>query len=135
MHEIGCSIKEMFWKISQNSLKNTRSSHPEVVCQKMCLKFCKIHTRYIFAGVSFLTKLQVGNLQPAEAAAGDCVLKIFANFTGKNLCWSLFLMKLEIWGPVTLWKKTPTLVFSCEIFKLFKNIYFEEHLLTSAPKH
>ena len=84
MHEIGCSIKEMLCKISQNSLKNTRSSHPEVVCQKMCLKFCKIHTRYIFAGVSFLTKLQVGNLQPAEAAAGDCVLKIFASFTGKK---------------------------------------------------
>ena len=63
------------------------------------------------------------------------VPKIFANFTGKNLCWSLFLMKLEIWGPATLWKKTPTLVFSCEIFKLFQNIYFEEHLWTSAPKH
>ena len=52
----------------------------------------------IFAGV---TKLQAGNLKPAEAAAGDVkksvkqgVLKNFATFAGKNLCWSLFLIKL-----------------------------------------
>ena len=63
------------------------------------------------------------------------VLKNFANFTGKNLCWSLFLIKLEFWGPATLLKKTPTQVFSCEIYKLFKNNYFEEHLSTSASKH
>ena len=25
------------------------------------------------------------------------VLKIFANFTGKHLCWSLFLVKLQAW--------------------------------------
>ena len=43
-------------------------------------------------------KLQAGQLKPAEAAGGDVkqgVLKIFANFAGKNLCWSLFLITLE----------------------------------------
>ena len=35
---------------------------------------------------------------------------------------------MEFWGPATLLKKTPTQVFSCEIYKLFKNNYFEEHL-------
>ena len=34
-----------------------------------------------------------------------------------------------------LLKKTLTQVFSCEIYKLFKKIYFEEHLWTSASKH
>ena len=63
------------------------------------------------------------------------VLKNFANFARKNLCWSLFLIKLGFWGPATLFKKTPTQVFSCEIYKLFKNNYFEEHLWTSASKH
>ena len=36
------------------------------------------------------------------------VLKNFANFTGKHLCWSLLLIKL----------------FSCEFFELFKSIFF-----------
>ena len=31
-----------------------------------------------------------------------------------------------------LFKKTPTQVFSCEIFENFKNTYFEEHVRTTA---
>ena len=44
-------------------------------------------------------------------------------------------MKLELWGSATLLKKTPTQVFSCAVYGLFKNNYFEEHLCTSASKH
>ena len=33
------------------------------------------------------------------------------------------------------YKQTPTKVFSCEICGIFKNIYFEEHLRTTAFKH
>ena len=62
------------------------------------------------------------------------VLKKFANFTGKSLCWSLFLIKLQFWGPATLLKKTPTQVLSCEICKLFKSNNFEEHLWVFASK-
>ena len=36
----------------------------------MFLKCVKIHRKNIFAGVSFLTKLQAGILKPAEAATG-----------------------------------------------------------------
>ena len=32
-------------------------------------------------------------------------------------------------------KKTPTLVLSCETCEIFKNIYFEEYLLTTASKN
>ena len=32
------------------------------------------------------------------------VLKIFANFTGKHLCWSLFFTKLQAFRPATLLK-------------------------------
>ena len=32
------------------------------------------------------------------------VLKNFAIFTGKHLCWSLFLIKLQDWNPATLIK-------------------------------
>ena len=57
------------------------------------------------------------------------VLKNLTNFT-KNLCWSLFyfdkftFLKL----PAALLKKTPTQVFSCEIWEIFKNTFFTEHL-------
>ena len=45
-----CSIKEWFWKTSQNSQINTRSSHPEVFCQKKeCSEtFCKIQRKTSF---------------------------------------------------------------------------------------
>ena len=33
------------------------------------------------------------------------VLKNFAVFTGKHLCWSLFLKKLQAWRPATLLKR------------------------------
>ena len=33
------------------------------------------------------------------------VLKNFAIFTGKNLCWSLFLIKFQDWRPTFLFKK------------------------------
>ena len=45
-------------------------------------------------------------------------LKNFAIFTGKHLCWSLFLIKL----------------FSWEYYEIFKNTFFVEHQLTSASK-
>ena len=54
------------------------------------------------------------------------VLISFANVTGKHLCWSLFLMKLQTSRPETLLKRAPfkrdydTVVFFCEICEIFK---------------
>ena len=36
------------------------------------------------------------------------VLKSFAIFTGKHLCWCFFLIKLQFWEFASLLKKTPT---------------------------
>ena len=33
------------------------------------------------------------------------VLKIFAIFTAKHMCWSLFLMKLQTWRAAIVWKR------------------------------
>ena len=52
------------------------------------------------------------------------VLKNFAIFTGKHLCRSLFLIKLQCWRPATLLKRDSTQVFSCEYCKIFKNTFF-----------
>ena len=55
------------------------------------------------------------------------VLKNFAIFAGKHLCWSLFLEKLQTWRSATLLKKTPIQMFSCEYCGIFKNTFFIEH--------
>ena len=49
------------------------------------------------------------------------VLKIFAKFTGKHLCQSLFLNKVVGLRPASLLRKTLTLVFSCEFCEISKN--------------
>ena len=54
------------------------------------------------------------------------VLKTFTNFSGKHLCWSLFLIKAL--GLQLYEKETPIQGFSCDIYESFKNAYFEEHL-------
>ena len=52
----------------------------------------------------------------------------------ENICVGVFFNKITTWKPVTLLKKTPTQVFSCEIFGNFKNTYFEEYLPATAPE-
>ena len=69
------------------------------------------------------------------------ILKNFANFTGKDLYRSLFLIPLlfplisskvlgflmiSAWieGLQLCYKETPTLMFSCEICEIFKNTFF-----------
>ena len=54
------------------------------------------------------------------------VPKNFVTFTGKHLCWSLFLIKLQAFRLI------PIRVFSCEYCEIFKNTYFEEYLPTAA---
>ena len=66
--------------------------------------------------------------QPPEVFCKKAVLRNFTIFTGKNLCWSLFLTEL----PGNLFKKTPTQLFSSEYFGSRKNKYFEKHLRTAA---
>ena len=66
-----CSIKEVIWKTSQDSQINTKSSLPKVFCQKIFLTILQNSKKNVFAGVSFLIRLQAGNLKLPEAATGD----------------------------------------------------------------
>ena len=64
-----------------------------------------------------------------RSAAEKGTLKHFANFTGKHLCGSLFLTKLLTFSsPTSSLKRDSALLFSCEIWKPFRNTCFEEHL-------
>ena len=60
------------------------------------------------------------------------VLKNFAIYTGKDLCWSLFLIKLQAFRPAILLKWDPKAVVFMWILR-----NFEEHLFskTCANKH
>ena len=52
------------------------------------------------------------------------VLKSFQNFTGKHLCWSLFLISLQDEGLQLYFKKAPAQVLSFEICEIFRNTFF-----------
>ena len=52
------------------------------------------------------------------------VLKNFAAFKEKNLCWPSALQ--------LCWKETPSQVFSCEYCEILRNTYFEKHLRMAA---
>ena len=64
-----------------------------------------------FKGAKTSFSRQLGNMKHEPEAATEIVLiqkmflKIFANFTGKYLCWSLFLIKLQAFRPTTLPKR------------------------------
>ena len=63
------------------------------------------------------------------------VLKNFVIFTGKHLCWILFLIKLQAFRLVTLLKRDPTQVLSYEYCEIFKSTYFQEHLRATASNN
>ena len=51
------------------------------------------------------------------------VLKNFAIFTGKNLCWSLFLIEFQDWRPTFLFKKRlQRRCFSVNIAKFLRTV-------------
>ena len=56
-------------------------------------------------------------------------LRNFTKFTGKPLCQSLFLKKVT---GLLIKKETLTQVFFSEFFEISGNIFFLEHLWTTA---
>ena len=70
-HFLRGDIKEVIENSFQNSQINLRSNHPEVFCQKLFLKVLQNSRKNIFAGISFLIKLQAGKLKLSEVATGD----------------------------------------------------------------
>ena len=71
----------------------------------------------------------------AQTAVHRCspkkaVLKNFAIFTGKNLCWNLFLIKFQDWRSAFLFKKKlRRMRFYVNIAKILRTAFFIEDLL------
>ena len=82
---------------------NLRSSHPEVLCQKMFLESLPNSQKNIFAGIPLLIKLEA-----AEAATGGSLqekvfLEILQNSQENTCARASILIKLKTW-PATLLK-------------------------------
>ena len=61
-------------------------------------------------------------------------LKSFAIFTGKHLCWGLFLIKLHTFRPATFLKRDSNTGVSCAYCEIFKNSFFYRNPLVAAPE-
>ena len=71
-------------------------------------------------GISSFPTQSTKNIKPIRSSCSQVyfkkdVLKNFAIFTGKRLCWSVFLIKLQVRKFATLLKRDSTQVFSWEI--------------------
>ena len=79
--------------------------------------------------VLFLYPLQK---QSPEVFYKKGVLEISQN-SQENTCARLsFLIKLQAWSLLLYWKETLTQVFSCQFCEISKNIFFTEHVWTTA---
>ena len=58
--------------------------------------------------------------KPPEVFCKKGILKNVANFTGKHLCWSVFLIKLQAWRLAVSKLSTLTDVFPCKSCKLLR---------------
>ena len=95
---------------------------PKVTCNEADFR-CAVRT---------LSNAYYRQKQPPEMFCKIIVFTNFINFTGKHLCRSLSLIKLQAFRAANLLKETRTQVFSCEICEIFRNNYFEEHLQSTA---
>ena len=91
-----------------------QSRFPILICNKST---AEAYVQFFFSWLSFQSRFPIllCNKTAAEAyvqfqkwppqvLCKKGVLKNFANFTGKHLCWSLFLIKLQVFRPATLLK-------------------------------
>ena len=79
-----------------------------------------------------LEPLGLCNSDPLKQSRGTCLqmffkkgsLEYFAKFTGKQLCWRLFLIKLQTFGSATFLKRDSNSGVSCRYWEIFRNSFF-----------
>ena len=73
--------------------------------QLPCFVFEKMSSSIPMLLVMLLAHIGKGSNSRSQMFSKTGALKNFAIFTGKNLCWSLFLIKFQDWRPAFLFKK------------------------------
>ena len=56
------------------------------------------------------------------------LLFLYRSITGKHLCWSLIIVKLQVWFVATLLKRDSNTDVFLRNLLIFKNVFFTEHL-------
>ena len=98
-----------------------------------------IHVKYLKTRQHLLhPSIVFTELYNTEAVAQRCsvrkgVLRNITKFTGKHLCQSLFFNKVSE-ACNFIKKEKLAQVFSCEFCEISKNIFFTEHLWTTASE-
>ena len=87
-------------------------------------KITVLNNQTNFSHTKFDINLVKLRSSPSQMFLKIGVLKNFAIFTGKHLCWGLFLLKLQAQGLQLYYKESPTQMFSCEYCETFKNSFF-----------
>ena len=72
------------------------------------------------ANINKILRKYFGSSQLSDLLCKKGVLNNLTNFTGKHLCWSHFLTKLQAWRSELYRKEAPTQVLSCDICKILK---------------
>ena len=113
-----CFFKIWFWHWIEFAKWNSKNENAEI---RIPLQSILSLERKIFETENYRSSHR-------RCSAKKGVLKNFANFKGKHLCWGLLLIKLQSWRTTTLLKRDSNTDVSYDICQNFKNIYFEEHL-------
>ena len=117
----------VFWRsFLKTKTKNVFKTSSRRLYQDECLLGCNIKEWFYLASLAF-RKIQVKRQSFADALQNSC-FKTFTDFTGKHLCWNLFLINLLSWWAATLLKRdSNTNVFVWNL-QNFKTLFFTEHL-------
>ena len=135
-----CSVKMVFLNISQNSQENTCARvsflikfeaeacnfiKKETLAQVLSCEFCEISGNTYFTEHLRATACIFRNSQ-SQMLFKIGALKNFTNFTGKQLCWHLFLMKLK--GCNFIKKRLQLTCFPVKLVKFLREPFSTEHL-------
>ena len=82
-------FRTLFWAVTSITLTQQLKNNQTVVVSHSKLLLC-------------FTTINKFRSSHQRRSIKKAVLKIFAMFTGKNLGWRLFLIKLQAWMPATL---------------------------------
>ena len=87
----------------------------------------KVHLRKVAeATCTCFTVMTLHSSSHKRCSIKIAILKIFAIFTGKHLCWNLFLIKLQDWRPTNLLKRdSNTGVFLWKLLNFLKQLFWK----------